>query len=159
MTETTVRYTPEIGQALLGAPWGAYECPLYIEALLERLFDEVRRAEWNRTQSEFESPLDNVGAEYQTDYFVAHSYVWTDCECVPGEGCWETCDCSACEPNFYVKKTPSGEPFEVRWYKHARRGNTINRPAAPAEVLAIFDACMASVRAIEATDWESRFGA
>jgi hypothetical protein len=123
------RYEPEIGQMCFGNPWGEFECPDYIVALIEFLASEVCISEWNRTQDEqaFDKPTNNSGSRWANDTFSLRAYYWGDDEA------------EQAKPNFAC-----GD-FGVRWYKHARRGTTMNREVTPAEAVAFFERCLASI--------------
>lgn len=116
------------------------DCPEYVVALVERIADEVARLEWNRTQQEWASPLQNTGARWSNDTFSMRAYYWGDDEA------------EADVPNFKC-----GD-IEIEWYKHVRRGALINRTITPDEAVAMFDRCMASLAEMDRTFWDSEGG-
>lgn len=143
-------YEPEMGQMLFGRPWSQYDCPEWIIGLIERLSSEVWRVT-NNNDGDGIRPTDNEGSDFVNDTFEMHSYYWgEDCSCESEDGeHGEMCiaDCPSCRPNFRC-----GD-FEMRWYKHARRGTSCNRVPEPVEMVNIFERCYASVQAME-LPWE-----
>lgn len=143
-------YTPELGQMIFGQPWSELDCPEWIVALLERLADEIWRVTNNNDgYAHAIRPTDNEGSHFSNETFSMHAYYWgDDCSCpiaADGEHADAPCDaeCPSCRANFRC-----GD-FEVRWYKHARRGTSCNRIPEPSEMVAIFERCYSSVRAME----------
>jgi hypothetical protein len=111
-----------------------FECPEYIEGLIMLIADHVERIEWNRTQERYTAPTSNNGAQWSNDTFSMRAYYWGDDEA------------EQAKPNFKC-----GD-IEVCWYKYLGRGMTINREVTEAEAVAMFDKCMASVRAMESDE-------
>jgi hypothetical protein len=136
-------YEPELGQALWGCPTSEFDCPEFIEAGLRHLSNEIERVEWNRTQEEFDSPMDNTGASYKALGFELHAYYWGDCECGAGEDYNHAPSCRTMWPNFRC-----GD-FEVRWYKYLGRGMSMNQDVDANTFFKIIDRCLASVRLTE----------
>ena len=134
-------FTPELGQMLFGNRYSEHPCPEWLTAMLERLSDEIWRVTHNST-GEGVKPTANEGSQYITPVFSMRSYYWGECN---SDGLEDDVpldpdpSCLACAPNFQY-----GD-FEVRWYKHARRGATMNRKISPEEAVDMFNACMASV--------------
>ena len=49
-----MQYEPEVGQAVFGNPSGEYDCPEFVDALLEHICAEIRRVYWNIHQDEWD---------------------------------------------------------------------------------------------------------
>jgi hypothetical protein len=79
---------------------------LLIQAVLNRIEQEMDRLYYNANQKELVSPFQNTGAEYSNDTFTVRAYYW-------GED-----DDLIKLPNFKYKD------FECSWYKHSMRGLT-----------------------------------
>lgn len=124
-------YEPELGQMAFGNPWNQYECPELVIAGLEYLADEICRVMGNNTQEDFDPPTGNYGTKFKNDTFEMRSYYW-------GEDEQEIA-----RPNFKFKG------FEVRWYKHARRGTSCNMKISAEEFANILHECLKSVREME----------
>ena len=75
-----------------------------IEALLDKINNEMARLYWNNNQEEINSPFSNTGECYQNDTFTVRAYYWGDDEDIMRL------------PNFEYKN------FKCWWYKHSNRG-------------------------------------
>ena len=122
------QFTPELGQAFHGCPWGDYEAPDYAIAALEMIGQEIERVEGNRRQKVVPSPMRNAAESYANAVFEARAYYWGDDEAL------------ASAPNFRCGDV------EVRWYKYLGRGTSVNRPTTPDEWADILRKCLASLR-------------
>src|SRR3989344_872228 len=147
------QYDPELGQLVLGNRYSKYECPEYLIALLEHLDNEIWRVTQNMGIKSNViglglQPGSNNAEEYVNTVFSMRSYYWGDCVCPQGA---ITADCNACKPNFQI-----GD-FEVRWYKHLGRGDTINREITPNEAITMFKQCMESLEQQE-KEWMQEKG-
>lgn len=119
-------YQPELGQAFFGNPWGEYETPEYVDALLDTLVAEMERVHWNTKQQKLN--------EYVTHWFgraEMRSYFW-------GEDAEQ-----AALPNFAF------DGVEIRWYKYRGRGQTSNVEMDPAGWVDWFNRCLAEIRSID----------
>ncbi len=125
------KYEPELGQAVFGCPTSEFRCPHFIEAGLQYLACEIERVEWNRRQEEFQSPTRNYSTEYKTDAFEMYAYYWGDDEKLSER------------PNFKC-----GD-FEIRWYKYAGRGMSMNKEIDANKFFEIMDRCIQSVRKLD----------
>ena len=117
------RYMPELGQAVFGCPFGGWECPDYVEALLDSLLKEIERVYWNINQKKwdlYEDPkLKDI--EYRPYY-------------------WGEDEKEAIKPNFKYGK------IEIRWYKHVGRGMTINKNMTRYKWVEWFNECLKVIR-------------
>jgi hypothetical protein len=97
-------YKPELGQLCFGNPTGEFECPEFVEALIEFILRELERVYWNKHQKEFNvyEPLKMCKVEYRPYYWGDNKRLKT-------------------KPNLNFKG------IEIRWYKHVGRGMTINK--------------------------------
>lgn len=128
------QYVPEVGQALFGQSWQAYPLPEWLESHLCFIEQEMERVMWNRHQREYPSPFRNTGERFENDTFVVEAYSWDDSTPQPYNFKW--CD------------------IEISWYKHVGRGATINRHVAPERGVEMLDACLASIRTMDAAEPE-----
>lgn len=122
------KYEPELGQALFGCPTGHFDVPDYGCALLEWLMKEIGRVFWNREQEEWDRYVDPRidGIEYRP-------YYWGEDEAI------------AALPNFKL----TGEPFEIRWYKHSWRGLSCTHNLTPAQWVEWFNRGLALVHTVD----------
>lgn len=77
-----------------------------IQAILNRIEQEMDRLYFNTNQKKLVSPFQDTGAEYSNDIFTVRAYYWGDDDDVINL------------PNFQYKD------FECYWYKHNMRGLT-----------------------------------
>ena len=75
-----------------------------VEAVLQKIEDEMCRLYWNANQKELSSPFRNTGESYGNGTFVVRAYYWGDDEV------------EIHKPNFEYKG------FKVYWYKYLGRG-------------------------------------
>ena len=73
-----------------------------IQAVLNRIENEMARLYWNNNQKDILSPFGNYGTEYSNDVFTVRAYNWNE----DNDNL----------PNFEYKN------FKVWWYKHSMRG-------------------------------------
>ena len=109
-------YEPELGQAVFGAPTGAFECPAYVDAFLDYLLWRIGLVVWNRDQKEWDKYEDPKieGLEYRP-------YCWDDTS-----------------PEAELPNLKWGEA-EIRWYKYPGRGMSVNKEWGPSEWVKWFD--------------------
>jgi hypothetical protein len=102
-------FTPELGQAAFGnTPWSRFETPSYITdglCVIASVIEEQRGDDGPMTS--------NYGGEFTNERFEMRAYCWCD----------ESRHPDGCPPNFLHK--PSG--VICTWYKHASRGESINK--------------------------------
>lgn len=124
-------YEPEIGQMLFGQPHQRFEVPLYVEAALRAISAELDRVMWNLhgEEYEYESPFANTGNRFECDTFKVHAYDWNE----DHHQAW----------NFKWKD------IEISWYKHYRRGASINREIGPAECAVMLFECHEAVTRLD----------
>ncbi len=96
-------YEPELGQLVFGNPTGEHGTEEFTDALIEALFSEIERVYWNNNQEQWERYEDPKlkGVEFRP-------YDWSENE--------ETTKL----PNLKFSHSPQ----EIRWYKHAGRGQS-----------------------------------
>lgn len=97
-------FQPEIVPGLLkGDVFGEYAAPVFVEAILDNLHLEIERVFWNREQREWDRSEDPriPDLEFRPYYL--------------GE-----------EPEEQAKPNLSVGPVELRWYKHYKRGLSVN---------------------------------
>lgn len=63
--------TLELGQMVFGNPWGEYECPHWVDALVRELLREIERVFWNKNQREWDRCEDPKipGVEFRPYYW------------------------------------------------------------------------------------------
>jgi len=118
------QYEPELGQALFGQPYKEFEVPLYVEAALTVIDQELDRIMWNETQRRWSSPFGNTGNYFKNDTFHVIAYSWSDDE-QPYNFKW--CD------------------VEISWYKYIGRGMSMNIELSPERCATMLDECMKSL--------------
>lgn len=122
-------YEPELGQAAFGQPYKTYTVPQYVEAAFMMIDNELDRVMWNTTQEEWPSPFQNTGNGYKNDTFEVEAYSWDEEYEQPYNFKWKD--------------------LEVSWYKHMRRGASMNRETSPAEIAEMLVECLESLSAYE----------
>lgn len=106
---------------------------LLIQAILNRIEDELCRQYWNKNQEDMMSPFQNTGNEYSNDTFTVRAHYWGDDE--------DRINL----PNFEYKN------FKCYWYKHSMRSlcwyyNNIRDVIPPLEFLnAMLNDCFDSM--------------
>lgn len=73
---------------------------LLMEAIMDKIENEMDRLYWNKYQKDMESPFQNTGAEYSNETFTVRAYNWNGNDL----------------PNFEYKD------LKIWWYKHSHRG-------------------------------------
>jgi hypothetical protein len=122
----------ELGQMLSAPNTQTLTAPDFIEDGL-RLIAEAVKDKTGRKDNGFWGLLtDNSGKpEFENSVFAMRSYCWCDGGLHP----------DGCPPNF--EHYPSG--LAVSWYKHARRGVTINRHITSTQWLDVVQGCLESL--------------
>jgi hypothetical protein len=117
---------PELGQMVFGNPWGEYECPAYVDALVRDLLREIGRVFWNVNQREWDKCEDPTipGIEFRPYY-------------------WGSDEDEAAKPNL-----KHGD-VEVRWYKHPMRSSSLNVEPDPAVIIPWFESALAAIQAAD----------
>jgi hypothetical protein len=118
----------EVLQAVFGNPQGDYECPDLLVAVYSRssiswsLDHQIWIRETNAGR-DYEYATANSGDRFANEVFEIRAYVWD----FGGTGAWgsyeegDERDPETLLPNFWWRD------LEVRWYKCAVRGATVNR--------------------------------
>lgn len=119
------KYTHELGQAVFGQPAKRYECPMWIEAFLAYIDNELRRIMWNINQKEYESPFSNTANEYENDTFHVQAYCWNE--------------------NIVQRYNFKYKDIEISWYKYCGRGMSINRKITYKEGIDMLNDCVKSL--------------
>lgn len=112
-----------------------YNAPLYLEALLTYLENELDRVMWNIHQEEYASPFRNTGNTFECPTFKVRAYYWGDD------------DEEYSKPNFEYKD------IQFMWYKHVGRDLRVNRQLAYEEAIEMFNECLLAIWEYE---WENR---
>lgn len=123
-------YTPELGQAIFGAPTGEYELPRYAEALFSAIWREIARVFWNREQREFDSRGND---DPKIPGFTVRPY------------CYDDESEEAKLPNFTFGDDFIHGRVELRWYKYPGRGMSCNVEWNPDQWVAWFDEAMTAL--------------
>lgn len=119
----TTAYTPELGQAVFGAPTGEYELPRYADALFTAIWRELGRVFWNREQRDFASRGEE---DPKIPGFTVRAYRYDDAP-------------ESELPNFVFGDV------EIRWYKWPGRGMSANVDWTPEQWVTWFDAAMTAL--------------
>ena len=108
---------------------------LLLDAVLQKIRNELDRCYFNKYQQEMKSPFDNTAETYENDTFKVRAYYWGDDEELVNL------------PNFEY------DGLECYWYKYATRGLTWRykggrMAAIPADFLAdMLDKCFKAIQA------------
>lgn len=127
-------HVPELGQAIFSH--GAFHevaVSRHVHNGLLLIGEAIgtKRGDWDRSWGSLTS---NSGADpYEDDVFVMRTFCWCDGDAAGHE--------ELCPPNFEFKSTD----LKVSWYKHAGRGDSMNRRVEPQEWAEIEAACLASL--------------
>lgn len=123
-------YEPEIGQMLFGQPWQSQDASELLIAALSAIDDELNRIMWNIHQVQYDSPFSNTGQSFkELDEFQIEAYSWNEEYQQPWNFKWQD--------------------IEVSWYKHMRRGTSVNREVKPDEIANLLEACLAALHKYE----------
>ena len=106
-----------------------YDCPEYVEALLNQIRYELDRIMWNKYQKEYSSPFSNTGNKFKNKTFRVEAYSW-------GEDTKQ-------KYNFKWKN------IEIRWYKYNGNGMSINCKITPYKAVTMMNDCLRSLRKME----------
>jgi hypothetical protein len=104
-----------------------------LTAALNEIRDELDRVLWNRHQRDDGSPFLNTGARFECAVFQVHAYDWA----------------AADDPDHLQPWNFRWKDVMVRWYKHFRRGASVNRALAPGEVEVLLEDCLATLDAYD----------
>jgi len=116
----TEQYEPELGQALFGCSWQQYELPTELEFAIEAIGYLLRVL--------FDcDPASNTGDRWSCPVFSIRAYYWGDDEA------------EAAIPNFQY------DDIQVCWYKHLRRGATVNRNVGTVECQRLLADCASAI--------------
>jgi hypothetical protein len=120
-------YEPEMGQMCFGQPSQRYAGSELLSAALQAINDRLDMVMWNKNQEEYPSPFINSGnvEGFKNGTFEAHAYSWDEDVEQPFNFKWRD--------------------IEVSWYKHARRGLSVNRLVLPDEIAVMLQECLDSL--------------
>jgi hypothetical protein len=122
----------ELGQMLFASNTQTRTAPDFIEDGLRLIAKAVKDKTGRKGSGSGGLLTDNYGEpEFENSIFAMRSYCWCD-------GDLHT---DGCPPNF--EHYPSG--LAVSWYKHARRGVTINRHITSPQWLDVVQECLKSL--------------
>ena len=116
----------ELGQIAFSKPVAEWTVPHYLEALLDKIFEELKRVYWNVYQEEFEEWMPT-----KMPKLIVRSFYWGDDRD------------EALKPNFEYK--------DVRfyWYKHRGRSMTVNVMKTEKQWISWFQKCLKYIRKFE----------
>ena len=112
----TEPYEPELGQVIFGNKAGAFDCPDFVDAMIQFLLWRTGLVFWNRKQREWDR-IEDPGI--QGVKFRPY--------------CWDEDSTEADKPNLAF------DGVEIRWYKYPGRGMSVNKDWTPVELVAWFD--------------------
>lgn len=119
-------YEPELGQMVFGQPCQELKCPEWLLSYLIRIEEALCRVRGNIDGGLFYySPFDNTGNAFANEVFAVQAYSWDEDE----EQEW----------NFKWRD------LRVSWYKHLRRGTSINRIPSHEEAVEMLTECLESL--------------
>jgi hypothetical protein len=122
-------YEPELGQAIFGQPHQRYEGSSMLEAALLLIREELDRIMWNIHQEEYDSPFANTGESFSCEEFTVEAYSWDDSKEQPYNFKWND--------------------IEISWYKHYRRGLSVNTQLTNDHIADMLEACINALQAYE----------
>ena len=123
------KYEPELGQMCFGQPWKKYEASDLLIAAINEIYDTWEVVSRNIYQTECESPFHNTGAVFKCPAFQVEAYSWKDNEEQPYNFKWKD--------------------VEVSWYKHYRRGTSVNQELTPARIEEMLMECIKELRKMD----------
>ena len=144
MSERTKEYNPmrhSIVQALNGG-WCQYEADDFIEAIFDKVLEEIRRVHWNVYQHQWEPTWH--GDKVEDPHIPGIEFVryYDGCPCEDDDE--HKPECRHAKPNF------KHEDVEFRWYKWPGRGMSTNKDWTAQEWRDWLTRCLATVRAFDA---------
>ena len=107
-------------------------CPAYIVALLKDLRTQLDICMRNKKRELYDNPFDNTGNSFKNDVFEVQAYNWND--------------------DIHQDYNFKWQNVEISWYKYLGRDTTINKHLTEKEARVMYDACLASIRAMEETE-------
>jgi len=110
------------------------ECPTWLLAHLVYIEEQFCRVRGNIDGHPVNSPFANSGERFENEVFTVDAYSWDDEE----EQQW----------NFKWRD------LRVSWYKHLRRGTSVNRVPTHEEAVAMLNECIESLLAEERAYFE-----
>lgn len=117
-------YKPELGQMIFGQPHQEYECPGYLRHALDVIQGALYRKLTPNRYGQVPDPFSNTGAQFKCPVFEVEAYSWGDEE----------------QPyNFKYKD------IEVSWYKHLRRGTSVNCKVTARESMNLLEDCLQEI--------------
>jgi hypothetical protein len=127
-----IPYEPEMGQECFGQDGQPYECPMLLTAALTEIRLALDRVQWNRLQTDYDSPFLNTANRFECPAFRVHAYNWSHEQ----------------QPfNFEWKDV------RVNWYKHYHRGTSVNRPITPDEIAVLLEQCLNALTKFDEETW------
>lgn len=123
-------YEPEMGQMLFGQPWQSQDASELLIAALSAIDEELDRIMWNIHQEIYDSPFSNTAQSFkELEEFQVEAYSWNEEYQQPWNFKWQD--------------------IEVSWYKHMKRGTSVNREVTPDETAKMLEACLAALNKYE----------
>ena len=120
----------ELGNLMLNPNYNQhYNCPDYIQALLRDLSKQLDTLMFNKFHKEYDNPFSNTGNTFKNDVFEVQAYNWND--------------------EIHQAYNFKWQDIEISWYKYLGRDTTINKHITEKEARVMYDACLASIRAME----------
>ena len=83
----------------------------------------------NKKRELYDNPFDNTGNSFKNDVFEVQAYNWND--------------------DIHQDYNFKWQDVEISWYKYLGRDTTINKHLTEKEARVMYDACLASIRAME----------
>lgn len=128
-------------QAFMGGVWCHYACDDFIEALFDKVLDEIKRVHWNVYQHQWGPSwhYDQIEDPYIPGILFTRYYDGCECEDEPRHAP----ECRHVRPNF------QHEDVQFRWYKYPGRGMSTNKDWTPEEWRAWLLRCLTTIKEFE----------
>ena len=120
-----MKYQPEMGQAIFGQPHKEFEASRLLSAVLSEISNQLARAYWNVNQKDIDDPFGNTGNSYKNPTFEVYAYSWDDEKEQPFNFKWKD--------------------VKISWYKHARRGLSVNMELSNDRIEEMLEDCLKSL--------------
>ena len=131
--ETYKKADLELGNLMLNPNFNqTLTCPAYIQALLRDLSRHLDILMHNKLHTDYDNPFDNSGNSFKNDVFEVQAYNWSD--------------------EIHQDYNFKWQDVKISWYKYLGRDTTINKSLTEKEARIMYDACLASIRAMEETE-------
>lgn len=147
----SAEYNPlkhSIVQAAYGT-WLRFECDDFVEALLDKILEEIKRVHWNVYQHQWEVTWHGDSIEDPEIPGIIFTRYYDGCPCEDEPE--HRPDCRHMRPNLQF------EDVMFSWYKYPGRGMSSNKDWSSDEWRSWFDRCLKQIRKFDYKMTEADF--